>query len=302
MTRKNQAITLSLQEHDKAQLEALAQSFGITWGDRPNISSLIKAIAQRKILLTPNNDWTSTRINALNQARIALIDSGQIELALEIAHLLLERSEPTIPLRNELTVFIQTPIQPWRIQIETYIRRNKAFRLSYQDAREQLWQFTIRHAQITLHEDRQYLDCWCEETEGNKDLPELIHNRCLRIDRITDPAISPVTGNWRSSLDTIPIEMHLYGGLAFAYQSKSNQDTLNEWHPELPEVRRVTRQISNTFWFTREILRYGKDCEIVTPDRLRDRIRKEINSLHQRYSTAQPDSEKECLNPTQPSV
>jgi hypothetical protein len=292
MTRRGQSITLSLPEHDKAQLEALAQSFGMTWGDRPNISSLIKAIAQRKFLLTPNNNWPQKRINALNQARISLIDSGQIELALEIAHLLLERSEPTIPLRNELNIFAQIPAQPWRLQLETLIRRNQAFRLSYQDAREQLWQFTIRHAQIILHEDRQYLDCWCEETEGSRDLPELIHNRCLRIDRITDPAISPTTGNWRSRLDTISVEMHLYEGLAFAYQSKSNQDTLNEWHPELPEVRRVIRQIPNTFWFTREILRYGKDCEIITPDSLRDLIRKEINSLHQRYSTAHLDSEK----------
>ncbi|GAC1458270.1 MAG: hypothetical protein NVS2B14_06250 [Chamaesiphon sp.] len=69
---------------------------------------------------------------------------------------------------------------------------------------------------MLLDRSREYLDCWCEETTGNQDLPELVHNWCLRIDRITDASVAPVAEQWYSGLATIPVEMHLFGGLAFA--------------------------------------------------------------------------------------
>ena len=283
MSRKGQSITLSISEQEKAQLEQMALDFGMTWGDRPNISKLIKAIAKRKLLMLANDDWSSDRIQALNQARIALIDAGQIDAALSIANLLIDRSELTIPLRNELETFIQQPMQPWRLEIDRYIRRQKPFQLSYQDAREQIWQFTIRHAQIATHEERQYLDCWCEETDGSQDLPELAHNRCLRLDRITDAAISATSGTWRSGLGSIKVEMYLFRGLAFAYRSKTAQDEVNEWHPDVPQVRRVVRKVTSTFWFIREILRYGKDCEIRSPEAIRDRMKQELQGLCDNY-------------------
>lgn len=54
MTRKGRSITLSLEESDKAQLEAIALELGMKWGDDPNISRLIKAIARRQLLVFPN--------------------------------------------------------------------------------------------------------------------------------------------------------------------------------------------------------------------------------------------------------
>jgi hypothetical protein len=288
MSRKGQSITLSISEQEKAQLEQMALDFGMTWGDRPNISKLIKAIAKRKLLMLANDDWSSDRIQALNQARIALIDAGQINTALSIANLLIDRSELTIPLRNELETFIQRHIQPWRLEIDRYIRRQKPFQLSYQDAQERIWQFTIRHAHIATHEDRQYLDCWCEETDGSKDLPELAHNRCLRLDRIMDAAIGPTSGAWRSELGFIKVELYLYRGLAHAYRSKTTQDDINEWHSDLPQVRRVVRQVTSTFWFIREILRYGKDCEIRSPEIVRDRMKQELQGLCDNYGLLEP--------------
>ncbi|MBE9182550.1 WYL domain-containing protein [Oculatella sp. LEGE 06141] len=290
MGRRGQAITLSISEQDKAQLEALALEFGLTWGDRPNISRLVEAIARRQLVIAPNHDWPKERVNALNRARTALIDAGEIEMAVAIAQLLLERSEITIPLRTEIEQFIHRPALPWRVEIERYIHRQCPFQLSYQDAAERVWNFTIHYAEIAIHEERQYLDCWCEETVDNRDLPELIHNWCLRLDRITDAAVSPVKGKWRDGLATIAVEMHLFSGLAFAYRSKTAKDEINEWLEEPPQVRRVVRRISNSFWFIREVLRYGKDCEIVSPDRVRDRMKREVLELYARYHTiAQPE-------------
>lgn len=284
MSRKGYSITLSILERDKEQLEELALEFGKTWGDRPNISKLVEAIARQELRIAPNHDWTLERIHALNRARTTLIDAGEIEMAVAIAQLLLERSELSIPLRTELENFIAEPVRPWRRLIETYLRRQQPFQLSYQDAAERIWQFTIRYGEITTHEDRKYLDCWCEETTGNQDLPELAHNWCLRLDRITDAAVSPITGAWHLGLASIPVEFHLFRGLAFAYHSKTNQDTVNEWLTDPPQVRRVVRQVPNTFWFLREVLRYGEDCLILQPESIRQEMQHKIATLHNLYN------------------
>jgi WYL domain len=282
MGRPGRSITLSLSEQDKAHLEAIAEEFGMTWGDRPNISELVKAIASRQLMIAPNHDWTMERIHFLNRARTALVDIGEMEIAVAIAQLLLERSELTIPLRAEIEQFTNQPTLSWRLEIERYIHRHQPFCLSYQDAAGRVWQFTIRYAEIATYEERQYLECWCEETDGSQDLPELVHNRCLRLDRITDAAVSPIAGKW-SELATIAVEFHLLRGLAFAYRSKTARDEVNEWVVELPQVRRVVRRVSSTFWLIREVLRYGQDCEVIAPGAVRDRVKEEVRSLSVRY-------------------
>jgi WYL domain len=287
MGRKGQSVTLSISDRDKAQLEALALEFGLTWGDRPNISKLIEAIARRQLVIALNHDWTKQRITALNRARAALVDAGQVEAAVAIAQLLLERSELTLPLRTELEQFIAKPALPWRVEIERYILRRQPFQLAYQDAAERVWSFTVRYAEIAAHDDRQYLDCWCEETIDNPDIPELMHNWCLRLDRILDAAVSPISGQWRSGLDTILVELHLLRELAFAYQSKSTLDQVNEWLIDPPQIRRIVRQVSSPFWFTREILRYGKDCEVIAPEQLRHKIKQEVVALYNQYNSGQ---------------
>jgi hypothetical protein len=283
MSRKGQSITLSVSERDKAELEAIALELGMMWGDRPNISKLVEAIARRQLGIAPNNDWKESRLQALKQAVDALTDDGSIELALEIANLLLERSELSVPLRREIERFFENPPPAWRIEIERLIHRQQPFQLTYQDAAERVWHFHIYHAVLVRHEDRQYLDCWCEETEGNQDLEELQHNWCLRLDRIPEAAIAPIQAKWRNSLDYIPVEMHLFRGLALGYRSKLNQDITNEPLPESPQVRRVMRQVTSTFWFFREVRRYGKDCVIVSPGNVREKFIDELRSLAQQY-------------------
>ncbi|ANV92121.1 WYL domain-containing protein [Picosynechococcus sp. PCC 8807] len=283
MSRRGQSVTLSLRELEKAQLEELALEFGCEWGDRPNISKLIQKIAKRELKIAPNNDWQLERINALERIRIFLIDAGQIDEAIALAQILSERSElENIALRQEIEKFLQQPLPPWRQKIDNFIRRQQPFQLSYQDPRENTWTFSIHHAQIVTHEKRQYLDCWATETEGNLDLPKLQHNWSLRLDRIQDAAVSPLNEKWRSHLDSISVELHLYRGLAFAYQGKST-DVYNDWHPELPKTRQVIRQVTSTFWFFREILPYGKDCKIIGPQSISDLFKQDLEALYQMY-------------------
>lgn len=283
MSRKGQSITLSLRDRDKAELENLAREFGMMWGDRPNISKLIEAIATHQLIIGKNHDWSESRIRALDRAMRVLADIGQNDRAQTIAQLLLERSELPIPLRTEIESFLRNLPPQWRLEIDRYILRQQPFQLSYQDAAHRVWDFTVRHAKVTPHEKRQYLDCWCEETDGNLDVEQLRHNWSLRLDRIQDAAILPVGGQWRSSLAEIDVEMHLFAGLAFAYQAKP-EDKLNEWLPDTQRVRRVVRRVSITFWFIREVMQYAPDCVIVAPENVRLLIIEKFKSLCQRYS------------------
>ncbi|MFM6079323.1 MAG: WYL domain-containing protein, partial [Dolichospermum sp.] len=150
------------------------------------------------------------------------------------------------------------------------------------DAAERVFNFTVRYAKITLHEKRQYLDCWCEETKDNQDVLELQHNWCFRLDRINEAAVTETTGKWRDSLDQIDVEMHLFKGLAFAYQTKT-EDKLVEWITDQPQVKRVIRRVSNTFWFIREIMQYSSDCIVVSPENVRSLIKAKLISLCHNY-------------------
>ncbi|BCL38329.1 WYL domain-containing protein [Nostoc sp. MS1] len=283
MSRKGQSITLSVSEQDKAELEAIAYEFGMMWGDDPNISKLIKAIAKRQLNITKNNDWEESRIRALHRCIAALTDIGQIEQAQIIAKLLLERGELSIPLRNEIQAFLEKTPPSWRVQIDRYILRQQPFQLSYQDATHKVFDFTVRYAKVNPHEKRQYLDCWCEETEGNLDVKELQHNWSLRLDRIQDAVILPVTGEWRLGLAEIDVEMQLFAGLAFAYQPKS-EDKINEWLPQTQKVRRVVRRVSSTFWFIREVMQYAPDCVILAPENVRSLMLEKLKNLCQHYN------------------
>ena len=160
MSPKRSSITLSISAHEKAQLEQLALEFGQTWGENPNVSKLIKAIAQNKLSLAINHDWSRDRIDTLNHALNLLKDEGHFSEALELAQILLLRSELRHPLRQQIQSWADAPGEPWRAQLEDCLQSYRPFRLAYQDAADQIWSFTVRHAKIERHEDRFYLDCW----------------------------------------------------------------------------------------------------------------------------------------------
>jgi predicted DNA-binding transcriptional regulator YafY len=156
--------------------------------------------------------------------------------------------------------------------------------LIYRDAADHPHEFSIYHAKISPHDKRLYLDCWCEETTGSDDIESLRHNRCLRIDRIpTEAAITPIQGKWRSQLTQITVTFQLSGKLAFAYKPKKD-DVDDIWLNDYP-IRQISRTVSSTFWFYREIMPYAEDCEILEPDDVREKFKAKVRSLYLKYSS-----------------
>ncbi len=283
MTRKGESITLSIKERDKANLEAIAIELGMTWGDRPNISKLVEAIARKQIQISKNNDWASDRIESLARTYRLLIDYGELEKAQIIAHLLLERSEINNPLRRDIERFLEKPPEIWRHTIDRYIKQQQPFRLQYLDAAEHPHEFSIYYAKVATHDKRLYLDCWCEDIARTDTVPALQHNRSLRLDRIPpEAAITPIVGKWRSQLDRIHVTFNLSGNLAFAYKPR-DEDIDNTWLDCNPPIRQIIRKISNNFWFYREIMPYAEDCEIIEPDDVREKFKEKVRSLYEKY-------------------
>ncbi|TYQ26017.1 WYL domain-containing protein [Pseudanabaena sp. UWO311] len=283
MSRKGESITLSISDRDKSNLEAIAMELGMMWGDRPNISKLVEAIARRQIQISKNNDWASDRIESLARTYRLFVDYGELEKAQVIANLLIERSELSSPLRREIEKFLDKPPEIWRHTIDRYIKQQQPFRLQYLDAADHPHQFSIYHAKFTPHDKRIYLDCWCEESTSSDDVVALKNNRCLRLDRIpVEAAITSIQGKWRSQLDYIHVTFNLSGNLAFAYQPRE-EDIDNTWLDTVPPMRQIIRKISSTFWFYRDIMPYIEDCEIIEPDDVREKFKEKVRSLYLKY-------------------
>lgn len=106
----------------------------------------------------------------------------------------------------------------------------------------------------------------------------------MHFDRLCDAKLIPIEGEWRKSgLDSVEVEFELLGELAHAYEVRqSDKCDLIESNSDLPK-RVVKRNIYNTFWFIREMLPYGKDCVIVAPTVLRDRLVKELKAALENY-------------------
>lgn len=76
MTRKNQAITLSISDEDKAKLEEKALEFGCLWGQDPNISKFMKRIANDELLVSEPDNKPATKKRALIKNAIKNIQNA----------------------------------------------------------------------------------------------------------------------------------------------------------------------------------------------------------------------------------
>jgi predicted DNA-binding transcriptional regulator YafY len=278
MPRKKETITLSVPPGTKQQLEAIADRLRVYWGTKPSPSGLITKIAQQEFEVNQPFRLSPTQVIALRQSVRDLIDAGHINEAQSVLTLLIDRAQLETPLRQDLMRQVSQPLEGWRPHIDQLINNQQSFQLVYQNSQSTILEFTVRYAEVIFYEKRQYLEVWCEETADSTNLPDLLHNRCLRFDRIQ--AVLPLKQEWRGHFDSINAIFHLTGWLRNAYEAKPN-DIGDE---PLENARQITRRIINPFWFFREILPYGDDCELISPPSLRQQFQAKIQAIHTRYS------------------
>ncbi|MFB2834937.1 helix-turn-helix transcriptional regulator [Floridanema evergladense] len=283
MPRKKDTLTLSVPPGTKEQLESIARRLGIFWGKSPSPSGLVAAIAQQQVQVGRKSfTLDQKQVEALQQAAKALIDAGHVEEARTVNTLLLNQGDSEAPLRQALLQQLNQSIQAWRDRIDQLIADRQCFHLKYRNAQSQELEYTVRYAEVRFYEKRFYLQIWCEETEeaerDTPDLREIWHNRCLRFDRILH--IEPFPGVWKGELDSLKVYLHFYRGLANAYEPKPE----DEENVVLGDIRQVVRRVVNPFWLVREVLRYGKDCQVIAPDGVRERVKQEIRQLCQSYN------------------
>jgi predicted DNA-binding transcriptional regulator YafY len=286
MSRKKETITLSIPDGSKEQLEEIARRLGIFWGKSPSISGLLVAIAQQQFEVGEPFRFNRSQVAALQQAIGLLKDSGFIEQAQITSSLVLERGNLEAPMRQLLLQQVSQPTEAWRILIDQLRQNQQPFHLLYGNAQEQDVSYTVRYAEISFEEKRFYLNIWCDETEDIKDtdFPELIHNRCLRLDRVK--GVVPVNGQWRQEgLNYLIVYLHLRGGMIKAYETKAN-DIRNE---VMGDIRQVERKVTNPFWLIREVLRYGENCVVVAPENVRDRLKQKLLTLCDLYGIETKD-------------
>lgn len=283
MSRKKEALTLSVPPGTKEQLEAIALRLKILWGKEPSVSGLIVAIAQQQLEVGKPFTLKPDQVKALQQAAKILHDSGQIAEAQTLIGLLLERGNLAPPQRQSLLQQASQLTEAWRIIIDQHRNNQQPFLLLYRNNQDQELEYTVRYAEINFEEKRFYLNIWCEETEDIKDtdFPELIHNRCLRLDKIK--AIVPTGGQWRDEgLDYLKVYLHFKGGMVKAYEPR-NVDISDEVLVGEEKVRQVVRRVSNPFWLIREVLRYGGDCIVVSPESVREQVKQKLRLQCQAY-------------------
>lgn len=280
MPRKKETITLSIPPGTKEQLEAIASRLNILWGKEPSVSGLIVAIAQAQVEVGKPFALKPDQVKSLQQAAKILYDSGQIAEAQTLIGLLLDRGNLA---SQERQLWLQQASQfneAWRIVVDQQRNNQQPFILLYRNNQDQALEYTVRYAEISFEDKRFYLNIWCEETEDIKDTnyPELIHNRCLRLDRIQ--AIFPTSGQWREQgLDFLQVHLHFKRGMVKAYEPRAT-DISNEL---VGEVRQVLRRVSNPFWLIREVLRYGGDCVVVSPESVRNQVKQKLRLQCQQY-------------------
>lgn len=278
MPRKKETITLSIPTGTKEQLEAIALRLGILWGKSPSVSGLLVAIAQQKIEVGEPFTLNSVQVQSLNKAVKFLNDSGEVEAAQIVMALLLDKANLETPFRQKLLEQVNQTAEAWRIRLNQLIDDRQPFRLFYQSGKDKLSEFTARSAKIRLYDKRLYLEIWCDDADS-REIPELAHNRCLRLDKIVN--LLPASENWRETIDYLEVHLHFSRGLAGNYEAKEEDDVANEM---VGDVRHVVKRVSSRFWLFREVFRYGKDCVIVSPQNVRDRFQQELIALCRQYN------------------
>lgn len=302
------ALTLSLPDGAYERLDEMALEMGFRWGTRGNPSALVAAIALGDLAPVALDRGT---MHALQRAVTALADLDLGEEARAVLALL-ER-HGTVPPEVRLQVMQQfgQAETPLRKQLEDFIARKQPFVLDYMNGVGQTQRLTVLYACIRAQERRSYLEIRTKESTGNREIGPLSHNWVLRLDRVA--ALEPVglvgagaaesgaiddlealmsmpvaaEEAWAGELEHVVAILRMTGALARSYQLRADEDLGTEitFDSRTKRTERlVKRRVTSSFWFLRDVLRFGGECVIEGPQELRALVAREAGRMAKAYS------------------
>lgn len=266
-------------------------------------TKLVSDIAGGEIALVPGWDYFQPKpglyLGINSDAEVMYVGSGEIT------------PETKTRLKSEgVTGFVAVPIPPnkqqqalegaiamidpplnrpeWRVasQIRAFIEARQPFVIQYRDVSDRTWGYSVRFAQIVPRPYkpgafRWHLDCWCDETERNADIPEFQHNWSLRVDddRYRSAELFPIDGEWRDGRDGLPVTIEFKNGLAWGYEG--HPDDISDTGPG--SERQIVRNCDSTHWLWQDLSRYGSNAKVLGPEPVRERMKSYIQAMLAEY-------------------
>ncbi|MEB3223295.1 MAG: WYL domain-containing protein [Candidatus Sericytochromatia bacterium] len=304
-SRPKRPLTLSLPEGADERLAELALEWGFRWGKRGNPSALVAAVATGE--LAPMRLDAAT-LRALQLAVSALAEDGRTEDARTLLTLLTQRGAAPPGLHEGLRSQLEALESPSRRELERWIAARLPFLLRYRNRLGEERELTVVHARIRPEERRSYLEVRALEQKGNREIKPLRDNWVLRLDRVTaaqplggdgdegapspdaleveHTAPAPASVTWAEGLASLTATLRLTGSLAHTYMRRPDDvhHALEEDFRTGQRILTVKREVTSSFWFLRDVLRHGGDCEVVDPPELRELVAREARRAAATYA------------------
>lgn len=285
-----ETLTLSVKPGTKDRLTELAERYGFKWGSSPNPSALISAYAAGELPSIDPADLTTDQIRALVHATKVLAEAGLKEEAQCVGDLLTRREDLPPDLRARIyNAFGPGLTYTWRSRLEDLIAAERVFEVAYRGRYAKgPTTLTVRYARIRFWNRAHYLEAWTDEADEHAILPELAHNRQLRLDRIS--YVQERSGAFtHTQLDSVEAKLRIYGTLRKGYEPAEDDIPIEEEDGTEGDVpvgesgMVIQRRVYFPFEFFKTVMSYGPDCEVVSPPVLRQGVSKRLAKAVKRY-------------------
>ncbi len=168
-------------------------------------------------------------------------------------------------------------VQAVLIKFYEHERNERPFTFTYSHADGSWEEAQAFYGEVVLHEKRLYLDVWVNEPDPHQS-GGLSHNRSIPLDQVK--VIGETTaGKWRNGLDRVAVTLQLAESLVMAGYEKQFGEKITYTDGKIF----TTRFVCNLNRLLREILPYGADCIVVSPDDVREKMRAIAKQMAENY-------------------
>lgn len=142
--------------------------------------------------------------------------------------------------------------------------------------------YDVLSAKISLHQGMPLLYAYVKQVNAHE-LNELAHNQVLDLDRIVD-ATALIDDSWIVAMPTLQILFFLNSNASTQYQKTQDDTSLRAGEIKNIQGVFVTRSILSSSVVIKELLAYGSDCHLISPESFRTMLLQELSKIFDLYS------------------